>query len=212
MKKTIIILAVAVATTFSTFAQSEKYYGAMGATLQQYGAAKTPEELDAIGAKFERIGDAEKTQWLPFYYAALIKTNKAMQNKGEAIDKIADEAAAILAKAEAIEANNSEIWCVKSMIATAKMLVNPMERWMQYGQASTEYIAKAKAADATNPRPYMLEAISKKNTPENFGGGCKVAKAIADKANELFAAFKPASQLHPFWGKEILEGQMKSCN
>ena len=168
MKKVILVLAVAVATTFSSFAQSEKYYGAMGASLQQYGTAKTPEELDALAAKFERIGDAEKTQWLPFYYAALIKTNKAMQTQGVAIDKLADEAAAILAKAEAIEPNNSEILCVKSMIATAKMLVNPMERWMQYGQASSEAIAKAKAADATNPRPYMLEALSKKNTPENF--------------------------------------------
>jgi len=212
MKKVILVLAVAVATTFSSFAQSEKYYGAMGASLQQYGTAKTPEELDALAAKFERIGDAEKTQWLPFYYAALIKTNKAMQTQGVAIDKLADEAAAILAKAEAIEPNNSEILCVKSMIATAKMLVNPMERWMQYGQASSEAIAKAKAADATNPRPYMLEALSKKNTPENFGGGCKIAKSIADKANELFAAFKPASQLHPFWGKEVLDAQMKSCN
>ena len=107
MKKVILVLAVAVATTFSSFAQSEKYYGAMGASLQQYGTAKTPEELDALAAKFERIGDAEKTQWLPFYYAALIKTNKAMQTQGVAIDKLADEAAAILAKAEAIEPNNS---------------------------------------------------------------------------------------------------------
>ncbi len=212
MKKTILILAVAVATTLSSFAQSEKYFGAMGATLQQYNAAKTTEQFDELAAKFERIGDAEKTQWLPFYYAALIKTNKAMQSKGDDADKLADEAAAIIAKAEAIDANNSEIWCVKSMIATAKMLVNPMERWMQYGAVSSEALAKAKAADANNPRPYMLEAMSKKNTPEAFGGGCKVAKPIADKAMALFASFKPASQLHPFWGKEVLEAQMKSCN
>lgn len=211
MKKIIVVCLLAT-TALVSKAQSEKYYTAMGATLQQYGAAKTPEETAALCAKFERIAESEKTQWLPYYYAALIKTNMAMQAKGDAADKLADEAEALLTKAEAIEANNSELLCVKSMIATAKMLVNPMERWMQYGQASSDAITKAKAADATNPRPYMLEAMSKKNTPEAFGGGCKVAKPIADKALALFAAFKPASQLHPNWGKEILEGQMKDCN
>lgn len=211
MKKIIIVCLLATQVLAAT-AQSEKYYAAMGATLQQYGAAKTAEELSAVAAKFERIAESEKTQWLPYYYAALIKVNSTWQAANEDKDKIADEAQALISKAEAIDKNNSEIFVVKAMIATAKMMVNPMERWQQYGGIFTENIAKAKAADTTNPRPYMMEAMSKKNTPEAFGGGCKVAKPIADKANELFAAFKPASQLHPNWGKEILEGQMKGCN
>jgi uncharacterized protein (DUF1778 family) len=211
MKKIILVCLLASQSLFVT-AQSEKYYAAMGATLQQYGAAKTAEETAAVAAKFERIAESEKNQWLPYYYAALIKVNSTWAAANEDKDKIADEAQALITKAEAIEKNNSEIFVIKAMIATAKMMVNPMERWQQYGIVFEENIAKAKSADATNPRPYMLQAMSKKNTPEAFGGGCKVAKPIADKANELFDSFKPASALHPKWGKDILTEQMKSCN
>lgn len=211
MKKIIIVCLLATQAIVS-FSQSEKYFGAMGATLQQYGAAKTPEELAAVGAKFERIAEAEKTQWLPYYYAALIKVNSTWSAADGSKDNIANEAEALIAKAEAIEKNNSEIFCIKAMIATAKMMVNPMERWQQYGGIFQENIAKAKAADASNPRPHMLQAMTLKNTPEAFGGGCKAAKPVVDKANELFAAFKTATPLHPNWGKEILAEQMKGCN
>lgn len=211
MKKIIIVCLLAT-QVLAASAQSEKYYAAMGATLQQYGAAKTAEETAAVCAKFERIAESEKTQWLPYYYAALIKVNSTWTAPNDDKDKIADEAQALISKAEALDKNNSEIFVVKAMIATAKIMVSPMERWQQYGPIFEENVAKAKAADATNPRPYMMQAMSKKNTPEAFGGGCKAAKPIADKANELFAAFKPASQLHPTWGKDVLAEEMKSCN
>ncbi len=211
MKKIIILSLVAV-LSLNAFAQSEKYYAAMGATLQQYGTAKTSEEQAALAAKFERIAESEKTQWLPYYWAALIKVNMTWAADADGKEKLADEAEILINKADAIEKNNSEILCIKAMIAQAKMMVNPMERWQQYGPIFQSNVEKAKAADVTNPRPHMLLAMSLKNTPEAFGGGCKTAKPLADKANELFASFKAASQLHPNWGKEILAEQMKSCN
>ena len=48
----------------ASFAQSERYTGAMAKNLQAMGEAKTADAmLDAVNA-FERIGNAEKTQWL----------------------------------------------------------------------------------------------------------------------------------------------------
>lgn len=206
-----IIVLVCMLLTTAVFAQSEKYMGAMGGALQQLGEAKTAEEMTAVAQKFERIADAEKTQWLPYYYAAMIKARMSMMGFGGDKDVVADEAAALVEKAEAIEKNNSEILCIKSLIATAKMLVNPQARYMEYGMKSGQYLEEAKKADANNPRPFMLQANNLKNTPEQFGGGCKTAKPLAEKALQLYASFKPVSAVHPSWGKESVQQILDAC-
>jgi len=206
-------LFIAVCMLVSTigFSQSEKYMQTMGATLQQMGSAKTGEEMIAVAQKFERIGDAEKTQWLPYYYAAILKSRMSMMGVGGDKDATADQASALIEKAEAIEKNNSEITCIKSMIATAKMLVDPQARFMQYGMQATKFLEEAKKLDATNPRPYMLQAINLKNTPEQYGGGCKTAKPLAEKGLALYNAAKSISPIHPNWGKETVEEIINAC-
>lgn len=208
MKK--LILSLLLMSSMTLNAQNEKYVQTMGSTLKAFGAATTAEELTALAAKFERIGDAEKTEWLPYYYAAMIKSRLSMMGAGDK-DKVADEATAVINKAEAISKNNSEIFCVKSMIATAKMLVDPMNRWQQYGAESTRHLNAAKAADSTNPRPYVLEATGLKSTPENFGGGCKMAKPLAEKAITLFNSKSAENTIFPGWGRDIVEGIIKDC-
>jgi hypothetical protein len=209
MKKVIILSFVLVNTVFAAFSQNEKFNAAMTTTLEQMATAKTPEETSAVAAKFERIADAEKTQWLPYYYAALVKARMAMEAKDK--DKAADEAAALLDKAEALEKNNCEIYCVKAILAWAHMFVDPQSRWMQYGAEANKNLDAAKKADATNPRPFMLQANSTMQTPEQFGGGCASAKPIAEKAAKLYTNFKPASPIHPNWGKEGVDLILNNC-
>lgn len=209
MKQLFITVCLFVSTI--GFSQSEKYMQVMGATLQQMGNAKTGEEMVVLAQKFERIGDAEKTQWLPYYYAAILKSRMSMMGVGGDRDAIADQAADLITKAETLEKNNSEITCVKSMIATAKMLVDPQARFMQYGMQSNQYLEEAKKLDATNPRPYMLQAINLKETPEQFGGGCKTAKPLAEKAIELYKLAKQISPIHPNWGKETVDEIIQFC-
>lgn len=209
MKKVIILSFVFVNTMFAAFSQNDKFTAAMTSTLEQMKTAKTPEESAAVAAKFERIGDAEKTQWLPFYYAALIKAGMAFEAKDK--DKAADEATVLLDKADALEKNNSEILCTRASICYAHMMVDPMSRWMQYGAEATKNLDASIKADATNPRPVILKANSLKNTPEQFGGGCATAKPVAEQAAKLLANFKPASALHPTWGKEIVDEILNSC-
>jgi len=209
MKKIIILSFLLVNTMFAAFSQNEKFTAAMAATLEQMKAAKTSEETAEVAAKFERIADAEKTQWLPYYYAALIKARVAFEAKDK--DKAADEATALLDKAAALEKDNSEIYCVRATICYAHMMVDPMTRWMQYGADATKNLDAAIKADATNPRPIILKANSLKNTPEQFGGGCATAKPLAEKAAKLLADFKPLSPLHPTWGKEAIDQILESC-
>ncbi|MFY7963818.1 MAG: hypothetical protein ACOVO1_02880 [Chitinophagaceae bacterium] len=209
MKKVIILSFVFVNTMFAALCQEDKFTAAMTATLEHMKAAKTAEETAEVAAKFERIADAEKTQWLPYYYAALIKAQLAFGATDK--DKAADEATILLDKASAISKDNSEIYCVRATICYAHMMVDPMSRWMQYGGEATKNLAASKKADATNPRPYILEANSLKNTPEQFGGGCATAKPAAEKAAKMLIEFKPASSLHPIWGKEIIDQILEGC-
>ena len=209
MKHLILILLLSCIVKVN--AQSEKFNSAMKVALEQIKNAKTAEQNIEVEAKLERIAAAEKTEWLPYYYAAMIKARMSMQKQGGDPDKTADEAAELIAKADSLNTNNSEIYCIKSMVASAKMLVDPQNRWMQYGQESQMMIEKAKKMDASNPRPFALQAISLKNMPEQFGGGCGNAKPIAEKAKKLFEEFKPKMEVHPNWGKEMVDGILEDC-
>ncbi|MBK8608398.1 MAG: hypothetical protein IPL84_00110 [Chitinophagaceae bacterium] len=96
----------------------------------------------------------QKTQWLPFYYAALCQVNYTyMEQDKSKIDGIADKATELIDKADALQPKNSEISCIKSMIASAHMMVDPMTRFMEYGMESETFIDDAMQQDPTNPRP-----------------------------------------------------------
>jgi hypothetical protein len=210
MKKLVILSFLLVQLTFTSYGQSEKYQAAMQAAYAEMEKAKTPEENLAVANKFERIANAEKTQWLPYYHAAILKANIAFGAKDK--DAAADEVEALINKADTLEKDNAEIYCLKSMVSYIRMMVDPQARWMQYGAEATKNIERAKKLDPTNPRPIMLEANSKMNTPEAFGGGCKVAKPIAEKALQLQENFKPISSIHPNWGKDMMLDIINKCN
>ena len=98
------------------------------------------------------------------------------------------------------------------MIASAHMMVDPQNRWQQYGQASSKNIEKAKQLDPTNPRPVYLEGQAKFYTPKEFGGGKDLAKPLFEKALSMFDTFKPESELHPLWGKTTTQYFLAQCN
>jgi hypothetical protein len=213
MKK-ILFISVFIATTVAGFSQSEKYLAAMKKNIAAIDSAFTnPQIFLMLANNFERIGNAEKIQWLPFYYAAYCQVNYGFMEKEKSkIDDIADKATSLINIADSLQPNNSEISCIKSMIASCHMMVDPMKRWMEYGKESTDNMEKAMEQDATNPRPYLLKGQALKYTPAQFGGGCKTAKPELQTALDKFAAFKPVSELHPTWGKAYAEGIMKDCN
>jgi hypothetical protein len=134
-----------------------------------------------------------------------------MEQDKDKVDAIADKATDFITKADSLMPNNSEISCIKSMIASSHMLVNPMQRYMEYGPESSSNMEKAMQQDPTNPRPYFLKGQGLKYTPEQFGGGCKTAKPELQTALDKYASFKPASELHPTWGKTQVELLIAGC-
>ena len=213
MKKTILSVLI-IGLCITTFAQSDRYAPAMKKNIAMLDSTMQKGNAKELANNFERIGDAEKKQWLPYYYAAYsnILTTYTENDKSK-IDAIADKAEELITKAEGLAGKeNSEIDVIKSMIASAHMMVDPQSRYMQYGAASSSNIEKAKALDPTNPRPVYLEAQAKFYTPAAFGGGKDVAKPLFEKSISMFDTFKPETDLHPTWGKAAAQYFLAQAN
>ena len=214
MKRIVFATAFILASQFLMAQGSDKYVAAMKKNLIAIDSAfKNPSSLLSLSNNFERIADAEKTEWLPYYYAAFCQVNYGyMESDKSKTDAIADKATELINKAAALSPDNSEISCIKSMIASCHMMVDPMNRYMTYGPESNQHLEEAKQQDVTNPRPDFLIGQGLKYTPEQFGGGCKTALPKMEEAMKKFEAFKPASPLHPNWGKEMTAQIISECS
>ncbi|MFL5789264.1 MAG: hypothetical protein ACJ748_14485 [Flavisolibacter sp.] len=210
MKKEILSLALCVAV-LSAFSQSDKYINAMKDKVVAIDTTRNADNLKDLSNSFERIGDAEKTQWLPYYYAAIAEVNAAYMitmgkdGMGSVTDPMADRAEQLINKAEALSKDNSEIYVAKKMIATLKMMADPMNRYMQYGPQAQQALDMAKKLNPENPRVYMLEGEDKFFTPEQYGGSKTEAKALFEEALKKYDAFKPATPIDPVWGRHTTE-------
>ena len=194
-------------------AQSGKYEAAMKAGIAKLDQAMQEGSFTDLGNTFERIGVAEKSQWLPYYYAAYCQVMNAYMEKDKSkVDAIADKAEALITTAETLAGSaNSETHVIRSMIASSRMMVDPQNRWMQYGQVSATHMEQAKQLDPANPRPVYLEAQSKFHTPEQFGGGKSVAAPIFEKSISMFRVYKPETELHPAWGMNAAQYFLAQC-
>lgn len=196
-----------------TAQSSEKFQKAMQANLAIMDSSfKSPSGMQALSNSFERIAQAEKKEWLPYYYAALLQVNLGFQQQDKSlVDAIADRAEVLINKADSLSPENSEICCIKSMIASCRLMVDPMNRYMKYGQVSSGLLEQAIKLDPSNPRPYLLKGQSLKYTPEQFGGGCKTATPLLETAAEKFISFTPASPIHPNWGAGMNANVLAEC-
>jgi hypothetical protein len=190
-------------------AQSDKYVDAMKKNLARFDSVKTTAEYQGLAAAFERIGDAEKTQWLPYYYAGLALATSGWQDTKLDKDANSEKIKALCDKAEAIE-KSSEICEIRNMAATQQMMIDPQTRWATYGQEAGTALQKGMQLDPSNPRLYYLQGMSVFNTPEAFGGGKAKAKPIFEKAVALYKSTQ-TKPLYPHWGQKEAEQMLAHC-
>jgi hypothetical protein len=208
MKKS--LLALALFLTVAASAQTDKYTQVMQKNIALLDSAKTIDELLSVGGAFERVGDAEKTKWLPYYYAALAQTWIGWRPDVKDKDANAEKIKALLAKAEAIE-KNAELYAVENMASTQQMLVDPQTRWATDGKDAGESLQKGMQMDPNNPRLYYLQGMSLFNTPTQFGGGKDKAKPVFEKSIALFKSAQP-KPLYPNWGESQAAAMLAQCN
>ncbi len=212
MKRILFSLMAAAGTIFTVQAQSDQYQGAMKQQLAQMNtdSAFTPVGMQQLANTFERIAEAEKTQWLPYYYAAYCRVNEAFftQDKSKT-DEITDKAELAIEKAQALKGPDSEISCILSLIASARIGVDPMTRGMKYGPLSAELLETAQKQNPENPRVFVLKGQNLLYTPEAFGGSKTKAKEMLEIALKKYATFKPESDIAPNWGEPYAKELIK---
>lgn len=220
MKK-IISLALLIALISTSKAQTANnsikptsaFEAAMLSNIKQLDTASGAASLMNLANNFERIGNAEKTKWEPFYYASYCYVIMAYVSPDKSkIDWLADKSEALLQQAEAIDKNNSEISCMFATINSCRIMVDPMSRFPAKSQEVNAMLAKATQENAGNPRIYLLQARMQLRTPEAFGGGKAVAKASAETALEKFKSFVPATVIAPAWGEQQAKALLAKIN
>ena len=197
----------------AAMAQSDKFTQAMQKNLAKFDSVNTTADYQALAASFERIGDAEKTQWLPYYYAGLALTNAGWAGAALDKDENAEKVKALCDKADALATDNAdkaEILSIRNMAATQQMIVDPQSRWMSYGQEASGDLQKAMTLNPDNPRLYYLQGMSVFGTPEQFGGGKEKAKPIFEKAVALYKT-EQLKSLYPHWGQKQAEDMLAQC-
>ena len=205
MTKLIVTLVLFITSLVS--AQSQ-YESGMQKAFALWGEGKNTE----ASAMFERIASAEKDNWLPNYYVALVNSTSAFKTK----DKT--QIAALLGKAqEALDKeldknpNNSELLVIQALINTAWIVADPMTNGMKLSAKTVEIYNKAIALDPNNPRAIFGKAEFEIGGAKYFGSDTKPMCAQIDKSIELFATFKPETVFHPKWGLERALEAQKEC-
>lgn len=201
MKKVLSFLLLLM-LSISLSAQSERYAEFMKKNMAQLDSAKTTDDLQNAANNFDRIANAEKDQWQPYYYAAYAMVMKSFYTKDKnQVDGFCSKADEYLAIAESLSPENSEITTLKSMVLSARMTVDN-SRYMTLGPKSGQLLQQAvQQKPVDNPRALMQLAQSKYYTPPAFGGGKEIGIDVLKKSLAAYDTFKPASEFDPNWGK-----------
>lgn len=199
-----LILGILLMIGVKAFSQTA-YEKAMTEKIAIVEQHKTPDEFTALANDFKRIGDKEKTQWLPYYYSAFATIQKGRtlmrEGKTEALDLTAGEAQKYLNLAMELNKNNAENLILQKMIHSLKMMVNPQQRFMSEGMLAAEALSKAEKIDAQNPRITLMRAEDTYYTPEQFGGSKTRGLELFQKALDQYKVYQPKTTLDPNWGK-----------
>jgi hypothetical protein len=211
--KTIQFLFLTVFISFLTLtlqAQNTPYFSAMKENIGKFKDSKdSPQNL---AAAFERIAQAEKSQWLPYYYASYMNIISCFSLKSaEEKDKLIEHVQELINTAYTLNPDSSELMVIQGFLYLAALQADPAVRGAEYSMKANEAFDKAIALNQQNPRGYYLKATTVLNTPDFFGGGKKPAKPIFEKAVTAYNSFVPASEIHPGWGKEECIKQYAAC-
>lgn len=208
--KTLQITLVLLFLAGSTYSQSSQYTTAMKENLEKM--AKSTETPQSIAAAFERIAQAEKNQWIPYYYAAL---NTILQSfsisEADVKDKTLDHAQSMLDAAFILQPDSSECMALQGFLYIVKLQVDPMTRGAEYSMKAHEAFDQAIRLNPENPRGYYLKGVTVLNTPDFYGGGKTPAKPILTQAIAKYDSFKPGVPFAPDWGKQDCQKQFAAC-
>jgi len=210
MKKTILIIAATIITYAGT--AQDVYTQQMQTQVAKLDNAGKLKDYQQLANDFLRIANAQKTQWLPYYYAAFCnaKIGWLQQDDPDNIEPFANKAEEQIRKAESLldtakQKNElSEVYCVFSMTNRARVFINPQTYGPQYGPSASQYMRRAEKINPDNPRALYLDGWEKFSTPKMWGGDKTKAKELLETA-KLKLAGNSVAGIDPHWGRKEVE-------
>jgi hypothetical protein len=201
-----IVLVLAVCS-LSVYGQTAFEKG-MQSALGLWSEGKVNESV----ALFERIAAAEKDNWLPNYYVALVNTTTSFSIKDKTqIDALLKKAQTALDVELKKQPNHPELLVMQAMIHTAWISFDPMNNGMKLSGTVMEIYGKAEAIAPENPRVVFGKTEFEMGSAKFFGNDIKPLCAKAEKAIELFNTFKPETAFHPSWGLDRAQAMVAEC-
>jgi hypothetical protein len=205
MIKIITATALFICSLLSAQGQFEQ---GMGTAFGLWGAGKNTE----ASAMFERIASAEKNNWLPNYYVALVNTTTAFRTKEkEQIDLLLTKAQDVLDIEMVKDQNNPELLVMQAMIHTAWIAFDPMTNGQKLSGKVMALYAKAQVIAPENPRVVFGKAEFEIGAARFWKTDTKPMCAEIEKAIGLFATFKPETAFSPKWGLDRALEAQKNC-
>lgn len=206
------LLIAALAFLAVSASANDRYTEAMQKNIEIVYKGKSVEEIQAAVNAFERIGDAEKSKWEPFYYASYGYLMIALRvNEPATKDKQLDLALETLKRASAVNPGESEIVALEGFIHMIRVSIDPASRGQQYSGLAMQTFGKAIAMNPENPRALSLMAQMQYGTARFFGSPTTEACATLQKALEKFESYKSENPLAPQWGRNMAEGMKEQC-
>ena len=199
------LLSIFLVTTLLGNAQPTKYEKDLATAVALFYQMSSAASYEAAFKRFEILSNTNTSDWLPPYYAAIVKVKMCLSKMGNQ-DQLAEEGLYWIARTKKIQIND-EVYCAESMANTAKMSVHPTVRWFAYENKIKHPLELAKNINPKNPRIYILQANLAYRIPSLFGGGCKVALPLAKKAEK--SAKKAQKAIAAY---KALEKKAKSLN
>lgn len=208
----LLLTACALLASNFAFATRDKYIETMQKNIETVYTAQSIADIQNAVNAFERIGEAEKTKWEPFYYASFGYVMMANREKDAATkDSYLDLSLKSLERAKVLKPNDSEIIALEGFVHMIRVTVDPASRGQQYSGMAFQSFGKAVTMNPENPRALCLLAQMQYGTAQFFGSPTTEACGTLSKALEKFETYKPENVLAPKWGKGMAEGLKTKC-
>ncbi|MDI1325159.1 MAG: hypothetical protein PSV36_20635 [Algoriphagus sp.] len=213
MKKYLLTLALGLMWITFANATDPAYVKAIQNQIDGMKTIKSAEESQAVSNGFLRISEANTSEWLPIYYAALTQTTAAFRfdvNK----DQYFDQALELVKKADQVAPGNSEIAALNGYILMGKISLDPANRGQSLSPEAMQLFGKAISLDRENPRAVTLMSQMELGMAQFFGQGPEKACGMARMGLELFEKEEvkvDESYILPTWGKMNAEQVAGAC-